>query len=64
MEVPVPAGRHVVRARIDWTGSEDLIVDVGVGLSTRVRVEASGTAWEALWQVAGRSRWLVLSVES
>jgi hypothetical protein len=49
MDVPVPAGRHVVRAAIDWTGSEDLDVDVGVGSCTRVRVEPSGRAWEALW---------------
>lgn len=69
MDVPVTAGRHVVRAAIDWTGSEDLVVDVGVGSvgvgsCTKVRVETSGTAGEALWQVVGRRGWLVLSEES
>lgn len=38
-ELEVPAGRHVVRARIDWTGSPEMVVDVHPGSSVTAVVE-------------------------
>ena len=64
LTLQVPAGRHVVSARIDWNGSPDVVIDVEAGSCTTLRVEPSGGAWLAAWQVSGRDRWLGLSVES
>ena len=64
LTVQVPVGRHAVSARIDWNGSPDVFIDVWSGSCTRLRVEPSGGAWMAAWQVIGSGRWLTLSVES
>ena len=64
VELKVPAGRHVVRARIDWTGSPELDVEVPAGSSVTCCVEPAGGAWLAGWQVAGGDGYLRLSVTS
>ncbi len=45
LELEVPAGRHAVRARIDWTGSPTLEVDVGPGASVIVVVKPATGGW-------------------
>lgn len=56
----LPAGRHVVRAAIDWTGSPELAVDVRPGRRTALRVEPAGSAVTALLHLVGRRRYLRL----
>jgi hypothetical protein len=41
LTVPVPPGRHTVRAIIDWSGSEPLTVPVEPGGTVTIRVEPS-----------------------
>jgi hypothetical protein len=45
LELEVPAGRHAVRARIDWTGSPTLEVDVEPGASVTVVVKPAAGGW-------------------
>ncbi len=58
--VEVEPGRHQARARIDWTGSPAVDLDVESGGDVRLHVEPSGPPW-MLWQVFGRTGWLLLS---
>jgi hypothetical protein len=60
LELPVPAGRHVVSARIDWKGSPELLIDVRAGSSVTCCVEPNGSAWIAGFRVAGPEPWLRL----
>lgn len=60
LEVPLPAGRHVVRAAIDWTGSPELGVDVAPRRRVDLRVEPAGPPLTALLQLVGRHRYLRL----
>ncbi len=57
--VDVPPGRHRVQARIDWTGSESIDVDVAAGVDVHLVVETTGTAFE-FWQAFTRSGYLCL----
>ena len=60
LELTLPAGRHVVCARIDWKGSPELLIDVEAGGSVTCCVEPNGSAWSAGLQVAGPEPWLRL----
>jgi len=42
LSVALPPGRHVVRARLTWTGSEDVPIHFGPGETVRLRVEPRG----------------------
>lgn len=48
----VSPGRHTVRARIDWTGSPALRVDVSADAPTRVLVAPAGLPYE-FWLAFG-----------
>lgn len=60
LELEVPAGRHAVRARIDWTGSPDIVVDVEPGASVTVVVKPA----EGGWSLTKDDDYLSLSVTS
>ena len=42
LSVAVPPGRHIVRARLNWTGSEAVPIHFGPGETVRMRVEPRG----------------------
>jgi hypothetical protein len=42
LSLALQPGRHTVRARLDWTGSEDVPVHLGPGATVRMRVRARG----------------------
>ena len=42
LSVALQPGRHTVRARLDWTGSEIVPVHLGPGATVRMRVQARG----------------------
>jgi hypothetical protein len=42
LSLALQPGRHVVRARLDWTGSEDVAVHLGPGATVRMRVRPRG----------------------
>jgi hypothetical protein len=58
----VAAGVHRLQARISWTGSEEVAIDVPAGGATRLRVEPAGSAMTAFFQALTRSRYLRISV--
>ena len=60
LDVAVTPGRHVVAARIDWTGSPDVEVTVAPGGTTRLVCEAEGALWRAAYQAFTRQGWLTL----
>ena len=43
LSLALPPGPHTVRARLHWTGSDDLPVHLGPGATVRLRVEPRGT---------------------
>jgi hypothetical protein len=59
LRITMPAGRHRVRARIDWSGSDVTEVDVTAGAEVRLLVEPTGTAL-AFWQGFTRTGYLRL----
>ncbi len=63
IEIPIAAGRHVVRATIDWSGSQPLDVDLAEGDTVRLKVECGGGAFAGAWHVFMRDRWLKLAAE-
>lgn len=58
---PVTAGRHIVRARIDWTGSPKVHVDLHSGEEVVLNVHPAGGPLDTS-QVIGRDEWLALYV--
>jgi len=60
VDVPLPPGRHLVRAAIDWTGSPEVPVDLPRGRRVELVVRPAGPAWTALLQLVGRTRYLRL----
>lgn len=60
--VTVAPGRHSIRARIDWTGSPDVDVDVAAGEHVVLTVEPAGSSLR-LDQVFGSDRYLTLKRE-
>lgn len=57
----LPAGSHVVDARIDWSGSPELTVEIEPNDTSTVRVEPSGNALRAPARAGGRDTWLQIS---
>ena len=55
------AGPHRLRARIDWSGSPEVEVEVVAGATVECRVEPSGPAFATIWHLFGRDRWVRLS---
>jgi hypothetical protein len=60
MEVPVAVGGHSVVARIDWSGSPAVHVDLGDGDELHLVVKPSANGWTKLFS---RSGWLSLERE-
>jgi hypothetical protein len=60
----LPPGPHRVRARIDWTGSPEVEVEVVAGATLECRVEPAGPAIAVLWQIFGRDQYLRMSTTS
>ncbi|HEX9999097.1 MAG TPA: hypothetical protein VGB74_01475 [Actinoplanes sp.] len=42
LSLALPPGRHIVHARLAWTGSEDVPVHLGSGGAVRLRVQPRG----------------------
>ncbi len=59
--VDVPSGRHTVQARIDWTGSSRVLVDVPNDGEVVLTVHTTGAALDPS-QLLTRDKWLTLSV--
>lgn len=59
--VDVEPGHHTVRARIDWTGSPALDVEVLVGDEVHVDVLPGGGAF-SWWQLLGRMQYLKIEL--
>jgi hypothetical protein len=59
--VAVPSGRHVVQARINWTGSPPVSVDVPEDGEIALTVHPAGSALD-MSQVFSRDQWLTLRV--
>jgi hypothetical protein len=64
LEIDVPAGSHDVRAKIDWTGSPALPVEVIPGQTVTLRVEPNGNLLKAILQVWGGGTYLRLVPEA
>lgn len=58
--IEVEPGRHAVRARIDWTGSPTIEVEVASGEETVLRVEPAGGAVQ-FYQALSKTRYLKLT---
>jgi hypothetical protein len=61
--VDVEPGSHRVQARIDWTGSREINVDVTEGIDVHVTVEPAGNSLQ-LYQVFTKSGYLKLRARS
>lgn len=61
VSVTVSPGRHFVRARIDWTGSPEVQIDVVDGERVILSVEPAGSSLR-LDQIFGSDRYLNLKV--
>jgi hypothetical protein len=61
--VDVAAGSHRVQARIDWTGSREINVDVTDGSDIHVTVEPAGNSLQ-FYQAFTKSRYLKLRARS
>jgi hypothetical protein len=62
LSLDVLPGRHVIRARVDWTGSPSQEIVVKRDSLVRVCVEPSGNALQ-LWKVFTRTGGITLSIE-
>lgn len=56
------SGHYTVDARVDWTGSEEVGVDVFVGAVVHLRVEPAGSVLSQLWQAFTPRGYLRLTV--
>ena len=59
--VPVTAGRHIVRARIDWAGSPKVHVDLDSGEEVVLNVHPAGGPLDTS-QLIGHDKYLALYV--
>jgi hypothetical protein len=64
LAVDVAPGSHRVQARIDWTGSQVLDVDVADDSEVHITVEPAGNSLQLLYQTFTRYRYLRLRVRS
>jgi len=58
----VPAGKHSVRIKIDWSGSPTVFVDVAEAQLVRLRCGPSRGAFFGFVDWFGRDRWVSLEV--
>jgi hypothetical protein len=63
VELPITAGTHLVRARIDWTGSLNLRIETGPGQRIALCVKPAGGPFAVLWQAFGSTRYLRLTCQ-
>jgi hypothetical protein len=61
LTLPVTAGRHVVQARIDWTGSPKMHIYLHNAGEVVLKVQPAGSVLDT-WQAFGKDKWLTLSV--
>ena len=59
-DIQVTPSKHLVVARVDWTGSPTVLVDMSDGRDQVLEVTPAGTDWEAVWQLASPDRYLTL----
>jgi hypothetical protein len=59
----VAPGPHRLRARIDWTGSREISVDVAEGSDVHVTVKPAGNSLQ-LYQAFTKGRYLKLALAS
>jgi hypothetical protein len=62
LSLDVLPGRHIIRARIDWTGSPSQEISVTRDSVVRVCVEPSGNVFQ-IWKVLSRTGALKLTIE-
>jgi hypothetical protein len=58
----VAPGRHVVRIKIDWTGSPSLALELQGTQTVRLRCRPAHGAWRSLIDMFGREGWVSLEV--
>ena len=57
----IDPGRHKIQARLDWTGSAPMLIDVGPGATIEMRVETPANPFTLLWFAWGTRRYLRLT---
>lgn len=62
LSVLLPPGPHTLQARIDWTGSEAIEIDVKGGRETRCVVSAAGTLMSSRARMMTSTEWLQISI--
>ncbi|WP_432486244.1 hypothetical protein [Kineococcus esterisolvens] len=62
LRLTVPAGKHSVRARIDWSGSETCVVQLEEGATVELTAEPADSALGGLGQLFGATSWVKLSL--
>jgi hypothetical protein len=58
LSLQVPSGKHVVAARIDWSGSRPVSIEFGPGQTVHIRVEPNGGPLSALFQLFTPDSWI------
>lgn len=48
VDIPIPAGRHVIKAKIDWCSSEEFVIEAAPGQRVLLEVRAAGLFYEKL----------------
>ncbi len=49
IDIPIPAGRHVVKAKIDWCSSPELVIEAAPGERVLLEVRAAGLYYEKMF---------------
>lgn len=64
LTIQVSPGEHHVRAKIDWTGSEEISVAVAAGASASIVVwPKGGSAWRGVRATFSGASWVNIAVE-
>jgi hypothetical protein len=58
LSIEVPSGKHVVIARIDWTGSHPVSIAFEPSQTVYIRVEPNGGILSGLYQVFTTDSWI------
>lgn len=62
VDIPLPTGRYVIKAKIDWCSSQELVIDAVPGQRIVLDVRAAGLYHEKLFnQIFRPSHFLALS---
>jgi hypothetical protein len=59
-EADISPGEHVLRLRIDWTGSPEIVFDVADGEVVEFSCGPKGSPVSVLLRMFGRSNWVSL----